>query len=150
MLGMLQSIQELHENDIVHRDIKPDNFLIDNDPEFQIFFRNYKYCIKRNDVSNSRPSPNNKYINSSLKLTSGDKYWDIYSAALIILEYLAGRGKFKFINEKKQEAKKRVEAFLKKFVQNIEIKKLLYKVLVKHDPEVQISDLLQCFYSLAK
>jgi serine/threonine protein kinase len=103
---MILRIQYLHENQIIHQDIKPDNFMMDNKNENILYLIDLGFCKKYKTATRHIPISHNKSIigtphfvsENILNGTQGSRRDDLISIFYVFIFCIVSNEKWMEIN----------------------------------------------------
>jgi len=149
--SLLESINYLHENDIVHRDIKPENILFESEQEDTIKLIDFGLSRrhKKGEASMSNPVGTAYYMSPELLKGNYDKSCDIWSIGVVAYILLCGyppfngdndnvifesikRGHFEFPNQAWSNKSDLAKDFIKCLLRRDPNKRLTAKEALRH------------------
>ena len=133
-LQILSLLQYIHKRGVIHRDIKPDNFLFGTNKD-QLFLIDFGLCKFYLENNNHIPMKATNYLIGSLNYTSINSHEknelsrrdDLISLGYIILYLYYGNLEWSAINipENKEENNKQIYILKKKIVKNKDLPSFL-------------------------
>lgn len=100
LIQVAKGIKELHYMGYVHRDLKPDNIVLDTKP-IRVRIIDFNRCVSRLEATDGSVVGTPGYFPNARELRNGSTLWDIWSLGAIILESDMEKDEYMVINSER-------------------------------------------------
>ena len=100
-MALVDSVVELHQHGIVHRNITPSNIAIFDNEGTQVFLKDFRFACSFREKDKADGLPQSTFIKKSRRWNGGSHNFDKFSIGTIIFSWYLGTSRSKITGRSK-------------------------------------------------